>query len=227
MRNIAIIPARGGSKRIPRKNIKDFHGMPIITYSIQAALESKLFDEVMVSTDDEEIAKIAIRNGAQVPFMRSSKASDDYAPLVDVVNEVLDYYATKDCHFDNFCCILATAPFIKGEDIIDAYNMLQSSHYDTIRPITKYPYPIQRSFRLKEDNGVEWFYPEYADSRSQDLDEAYHDAGMFYWGKSEIGLNTSSRGAIVISETKCQDIDTVEDWIIAEAKFEALMKYDK
>lgn len=227
MKSIAIIPARGGSKRIPKKNIRNFLGKPIIAYSIQVALESGLFDEVMVSTDDENIAQIAIQYGATVPFMRGPKSSDDHAPLADVVDEVLDCYIKEGKKFNYFCCILATAPFIKKADLIDSYDILLSSQYDTIRPITKFSYPIQRSFKLGSDNGVEWFYPEYANTRSQDLEDAYHDAGLFYWGKSEIGLDTSSRGAIVIPEARCQDIDTLDDWILAESKFEALMKDER
>jgi N-acylneuraminate cytidylyltransferase len=227
MKNLAIIPARGGSKRIPRKNVKDFLGKPIIAYSIQTAIDSQLFDEIMVSTDDEEIANIAMQYGAKVPFMRSKETADDYAPLADVVNEVIAIYKEQGNYFDNFCCILSTAPFITSKDIIDAYDIFRDSQYETIRPVTKFSYPIQRAFKLKEDNGVEWFYPEYTDTRSQDLEIAYHDAGLFYWGKTHIGLNTSSRGAIVVPETKCQDIDTIEDWIIAEAKFEVLKRYEK
>lgn len=224
MKNIAIIPARGGSKRIPRKNIKEFLGKPIIAYSIQAAFDSNLFDEIIVSTDDPEIAETATMYGAKVPFMRSSETSNDYAPLADVVTEVVEMYKSNNLYFDNFCCILATAPFIEGKDIIEAYEELQNSSYDTIRPVTKFSYPVQRSFRLKEDNGVEWLFPEYENTRSQDIEAAYHDAGLFYWGKTSIGLNTSSRGAIVISELKCQDIDTEEDWKLAEIKYQMIKK---
>lgn len=222
MRNIAIIPARGGSKRIPKKNIKEFLGKPIIAYSIQAALDSGLFNEVMVSTDDKEIAEAALKYGAKVPFMRSDKAADDYTPLADVITEVINTYKANNLYFDNFCCILATAPFLDGEDIVEAYKELQKSDYDTIRPVTRFSYPIQRSFKLKEDNGVEWFFPEFENMRSQDIEIAYHDAGLFYWGKTSVSLNTSSRGAIVISELKCQDIDTEEDWRLAEVKYKTI-----
>lgn len=228
MNNIAIIPARGGSKRIPRKNIKDFLGKPIIAYSIEVAIESGLFEEVMVSTDDPEIADIALKFGAKVPFLRDDKTANDYAPLADVIDEVILKYKSQQKSFNNFCCILATAPFIESRDIIDAYKELNKNIYSTIRPVVKFSYPIQRAFRLKNDNGVEWFFPEFENVRSQDIEDGYHDAGLFYWGKSDIGLNTSSRGAFVISELKCQDIDTNEDWVLAELKYSAINgKYGK
>ena len=222
MNKLAIIPARGGSKRILRKNCKVFLGKPIIAYSIEAALESKLFEEVMVSTDDDEIASIALQYGAKVPFMRSVETSNDYATLSDVVEEVLTKYTELGITYDSFCCVLATAPFLKKEDLEDAYRLLKNSSFETIRPVIRYSYPIQRAFKLNSDNSATWFFKEYENSRSQDLEEAYHDAGLFYWGYSNIGLNTSSRGAIVISELRCQDIDTEDDWELAEAKYKAM-----
>lgn len=222
MKKLAIIPARGGSKRIPRKNCKDFLGKPIISYSIEAALKSNLFDEVMVSTDDDEIAAIARHYGASVPFMRSAETANDYATLSDVVDEVLAKYRQLNINYDNFCCILATAPFLKSEDLVDAYQLLQKSNFKTIRPVTRFSYPIQRAFKLNDDGSVIWFFKEYENSRSQDLEEAYHDAGLFYWGYTDVGLNTSSRGAIVISELRCQDIDSEEDWTLAESKYKTM-----
>lgn len=222
MKKLAIIPARGGSKRIPRKNCKDFLGKPIIAYSIEAALKSNLFDEVMVSTDDDEITSIAKQYGAKVPFMRSAETSNDFATLSDVIDEVLAKYKEMNVYYDYFCCILATAPFLKSNDLIDAYELLVNSNFETIRPVTRFSYPIQRAFKLNKDNSVSWFFKEYENSRSQDLEEAYHDAGLFYWGYSNIGLNTSSRGAIVISELRCQDIDSEEDWAVAESKFKSI-----
>lgn len=219
MRNIAIIPARGGSKRIPRKNIKPFMGKPIIAYSIEAAFQSELFDEVMVSTDDEEIARVALQYGAKVPFMRSTANASDFAPLSDVVDEVIDHYEKAGVCFDNFCCILSTVPFLKPADLVDAYRVFIHSSFDTIRPVVKFSYPVQRSFKMSADGTVGWIFPGYENTRSQDLEPAYHDAGMFYMGKREGGLNAPNRGAIVIPEHRCQDIDTEEDWLLAEQKY--------
>lgn len=222
MNNLAIIPARGGSKRIPRKNIKDFLGKPIIAYSIEAAIESSLFDEIMVSTDDNEIADIAKQYGASIPFLREKETSNDMATLSNVVDEVICKYKDNGLIFNNFCCILATAPFLTGHDLKEGYEMLRNSEFDTIRPITKFSYPIQRSFKLLDNNSVEWFFPEFANTRSQDIEPAYHDAGLFYWGNTTSGLNGTKRGAIVISELKCQDIDTEDDWCLAEYKYKSM-----
>jgi N-acylneuraminate cytidylyltransferase len=221
MSNLAIIPARGGSKRIPRKNIKEFLGKPIIAYSIEAALKSDLFDEVMVSTDDEEIAEIAIKYGAKVPFMRSEENSDDYAPLADVVEEVLSYYKDQ---FNYACCILSTSPLIEIKYLKEALNRLKSQDFDSLRPVVKFSYPIQRAMKVSENGNVDWFYPEFMKSRSQDLEEAYHDAGQFYWMKFNKGLKSNKRGALVIPQEYVQDIDTEEDWEIAEMKFNLKMK---
>jgi len=223
MRNIAIIPARGGSKRIPRKNVKEFLGMPIIAYSIKACLESGIFDEVMVSTDDTEIAEIAAKYGAKVPFMRSAATADDYAPLSAVIDEVIANYRAAGQEYDYFCCMLSTAPFVKPEDIIGAYETLKGSDFDTIRPVVRFDYPIQRAFRMAPDGCVTFFNPEYAGTRSQDLEPAFHDAGLFYMGKFSKGLHDDERRAgFVISSDKCQDIDTEEDWRIAEMKFKLI-----
>lgn len=216
--NICIIPARGGSKRIPRKNIKDFLGKPIIAYSIETAIKSGLFDEVMVSTDDEEIAQVAKKYGAKVPFFRSKEAANDFAPLKDVVNEVLTHYKNNQRIFQDACCILPTAPFITVEMLKEAQELKSTKKYDSIRPIIRFSYPIQRALRYTEGK-VEMFDSEHALTRSQDLEEAYHDAGMFYWCSFELGLEGINRGAIIISERQAQDIDTFEDWEIAELKY--------
>ncbi len=221
MSNIAIIPARGGSKRIPRKNIKEFLGKPIIAYSIQAALESNLFEEVMVSTDNEEIAKVAKKYGASVPFMRSKKNADDYATLADVIDEVIGQYRSEGKSFDYGCCILPTTPLIQTPKIKEAYQLLCEKSFDTIKPIVPFSYPIQRALRYREGI-VEMLNPEYAKSRSQDLEQAYHDAGQFYWFKFLSGLRGNRKGAIVIPEIEVQDIDVQEDWEIAELKFKLL-----
>lgn len=222
MKNLCIIPARGGSKRIPRKNIKLFMGKPILAYSIEAALKSKLFDEVMVSTDDKEIASIALSYGAKVPFMRSARTSNDYAGLSDVIDEVLDQYNEIGQHFDNWCCILSTAPFVTNSLISSSYNVFINNVFDTLRPVVKFSYPIQRAFTMRENGKVSFMYPEYSQTRSQDLETAYHDAGLFYWGTVAKGFKGNVWGGFEIDENYCQDIDTESDWTIAEIKYKAL-----
>jgi pseudaminic acid cytidylyltransferase len=221
MSNLCIIPARGGSKRIPRKNIKDFLGKPIMAYSIETALKSGLFEEVMVSTDDEEIAQVAKKYGANVPFMRSKENADDFTTLADVVDEVLTHYKGK---FKYACCILPTSPLIQSKYLINAINLLKDKNFDSVRPIAKFSYPIQRAMKVSKDGEVDWFYPEFLQSRSQDLEEAYHDAGQFYWMKSEKGLRSDKRGALVIPSEYVQDIDTEDDWKSAEMKYNFLLK---
>ena len=219
--NLCIIPARGGSKRIPKKNIKDFFGKPIIAYSIEMALDSSLFSEVMVSTDDEEIAQVAKRYGAKVPFFRSKEAANDFAPLKTVVDEVLEFYKSQDQTFDKVCCLLPTAPLLTVGSLKKALDVLIRNNFDSVRPIVKFGYPIQRA--LKFVNGkVEMFNPEHLLTRSQDLEATYHDAGMFYWMSFEIGFDGLNKGGYVIPEIYTQDIDTLEDWTIAEFKYSYL-----
>jgi N-acylneuraminate cytidylyltransferase len=220
MSNLCIIPARGGSKRIPRKNIKDFLGKPIIAYSIEAAINSGLFDEVMVSTDDEEIAKVAKKYGAAVPFLRNSETSDDYATLSDVIEEVVLEYASNSNKFDFVCCILATAPLLKIKFIKESYTkLLENSYIDSIRPIVKYSYPIRRSFKMLRNGRVEFIFPDYLNARSQDLEDAFHDAGQFYWMRSKLMLKGSNRYGYEISELYVQDIDNDVDWKLCELKY--------
>ena len=226
MSNLAIIPARGGSKRIPRKNIKDFLGKPIIAYSIEAALKSGLFDDVMVSTDDKEIAEIAIKYGAKVPFLRSEKNADDYATTVDVLIEVIEKYKVQGRNFENIACLYPSAPFTTSIKLQEAYKILISKKLDSVFPVIPFSFPIQRSLKLK-DGKVEYFYPEFENSRSQDLEMAYHDAGQFYFiNTSNLLINKSilskNTGVIVISELEAQDIDNETDWKIAEIKYELL-----
>lgn len=228
MKNIAIIPARGGSKRIPRKNIKSFCGKPIITYSIEAALKSQLFDVVMVSTDDEEIAAVAKAAGAEVPFMRSEKNSDDYAGTVDVLLEVLSEYEKQNTTFKHVCCIYPTAPFVSPERLSEAYQMLNERQYDSVFPICAFSFPILRALQLSNDNKVSMIWPENMTKRSQDLPPSYHDAGQFYWCKTmslaiDKKLYTDNSGAIVLNETEVQDIDNESDWLIAEMKFKLII----
>ncbi|WPP53308.1 pseudaminic acid cytidylyltransferase [Catalinimonas niigatensis] len=222
MNKIAIIPARGGSKRIPRKNIKDFLGKPIIAYSIEAALSSGLFDLVMVSTDDEEIADISKKYGAEVPFFRSKKNADDYAILNDVLKEVIRYCQDIGKHFEIGCCILPTAPLITTENLHKGYHLLIEGIFDSVRPVVSFPSPIQRALSLDNQGRVRMLNPEHYRSRSQDLEETYHDAGQFYWFKIPELLTSDNRGAFIVDATHFQDIDTLTDWKLAELKFQLL-----
>lgn len=224
--NIAIIPARGGSKRIHQKNIKPFFNKPIIAYSIEVALRSGLFKEVMVSTDDVKIAEIAKQYGATVPFLRSDATANDFATLADVVEEVLFMYEKQGKHFENFCCILATSALIKEENLNKAYQLLFNQNYDSVFTVTKFSYPIQRALRI-ENGKISMIYPENLTKRSQDLEPAYHDSGQFYWMKvdkfiKEKSFITQNTGAIILPETEVQDIDSEEDWKLAEIKYKML-----
>lgn len=223
MTAIAIIPARGGSKRIPRKNIRDFLGKPIIAYSIETALASKVFDEVMVSTEDEEIAEIAKKYGASIPFRRSMQNANDYATTVDVIAEVIRMYETNGKRFKYGCCIYPTAPFVTTDHIIEGYDILTNQSYDTVFPIVKFSYPIWRAIK-KEDDRVSMIWPEYMLSRSQDLPDTFHDAGQWYWFNAQSILTsnklwTANTHALEISDIDVQDIDNEDDWKIAELKF--------
>lgn len=226
MKKIAIIPARGGSKRIPRKNIKEFLGKPIIAYSIEAALESNAFDEVMVSTDDTEIAEIAKKYGANVPFFRSPEMSDDTAMTAPVLIEVLDEYKKLGHDFQYCCCIYPTAPFINSKKINEGMELLLKSGADSVLPVVKFSYPPQRCLIKRGDN-VQMLHPENYNVRSQDLEPYYHDAGQFYCLKTlslrnEIKLFCKNILPIILSECEVQDIDTTEDWKIAEMKYKLL-----
>ena len=221
MTNLAIIPARGGSKRIPRKNIKLFLGKPIISYSIDIALKTKLFDEVMVSTDDMEIAQIAREYGAVVPFFRSEKNANDYATTMDVVQEVKNEYLSKGKEFEHICCIYPTAPLINMNDLIDGYNLLINNHNDIVYPITPFSYPILRSLIIDYEGYIKMKWPEFANTRSQDLEKFYHDCGQWYWyKKNALDKNIFDKiKPIIIDNIYVQDIDNEEDWKIAEIKY--------
>jgi pseudaminic acid cytidylyltransferase len=226
-KSIAIIPARGGSKRIPKKNIKHFLGKPIIEYAIEAAIASKLFDVVMVSTDDMEIAKIALKAGAEVPFLRTPENSSDFATTSDVIEEVLNKYLSLNIVFEYACCIYPTAPFVTLDLLKEGKDLLQKHHYDSVFPVVQYSYPIQRSLLLDENEKVSMVWNEFLNSRSQDLKKRYHDTGLFYWLESSVFLKsrklfTENSGSIILREVECQDIDTVEDWMIAEIKYKIL-----
>ena len=225
MKRLAIIPARGGSKRIPRKNIKDFLGKPIIAYSIEAALNSGVFDEVMVSTDDEEIATVARQFGAEVPFMRSSKNADDFATTADVIIEVVQEYKNIGRAFDTLCCIYPTAPFVTAERLKEGGVLLEKQDYDSVVPMVRFSFPIQRAVYLNEYNQAFFFQPEHIQSRSQDLQSSYHDVGQYYWLSTTKFIEnkqiwTQNTGAIILDEMETQDIDTLEDWEIAEFKYQ-------
>lgn len=228
MKTIAIIPARGGSKRIPKKNIKSFLGKPIISYPIEAALKSKLFNEIMVSTDDEEIAEISKMLGASVPFLRSKKNSDDFATTVDVLLEVIEEYKKLGKVFDYVCCIYPTTPFISPEKLNHSFKILIEKKAKSLIPIVRFSYPIQRALRIENDS-LQYIYPENGTKRSQDLELTYHDAGQFYWIKTDVLVNQSSMVtdnsiAYEISELEVQDIDSETDWKIAEMKYQILNK---
>lgn len=228
MKNICIIPARGGSKRIPRKNVKPFLGKPIIAYSIEAALDSGLFDEVMVSTDDKEFADVARKYGASVPFLRSEATANDYATTVDVLLEVVEQYKLRGKIFESICCLYSTAPFVTSDRLKEAYSKL-SDKIDACFTMVEYSYPIQRSLRINEEGQVEIKYPEYLKSRTQDLEKVYHDAGQFYFVKTDTLLNEKTvwckrTAPLVLSELEVQDLDTLTDWKLAQMKYELVHK---
>ncbi|MDR2409285.1 MAG: pseudaminic acid cytidylyltransferase [Bacteroidales bacterium] len=228
MKNIAIIPARGGSKRIPRKNIKPFLGKPIIAYSIETALKTQLFDEVMVSTDDADIAEIARQYGASVPFLRSESTANDFATLADVLIEVVKCYGQTGVYSENVCCILSTMPLVDTQDIVDAFQLLtESNKYQSVYPVVAFSYPILRSLKMDGQGYLSMNWPEYLNTRSQDLKPAYHDSGTFYWVKTKALLEyktiiTPQTGGIVVDEITVQDIDTETDWTLAELKYRLL-----
>lgn len=230
MANLCIIPARGGSKRIPRKNINFFLGKPIIAYSIEAAIHSGLFDEVMVSTDDLEIAEIAIQYGAKVPFLRNLATANDHATTFDVIKEVILEYSNQDKDFDFTCCIYACAPFVTENKLEQAYELLLKEQFDTVFPVMRFGFPVQRSLKMDEVGKINFFYPEYALARSQDLMPSFHDAGQFYWMNTEKCMTyqkilTANTGSIEISELEGQDIDNEVDWKLAELKYELLQSF--
>jgi N-acylneuraminate cytidylyltransferase len=221
---LAVIPARGGSKRIPRKNIKLFNGRPILSYSIAAALESGLFDEVMVSTDDQEIAEIARAAGATVPFFRRPETANDHAGILEVLKEVVEDYRTlRGTEFEFVCCLLPTAPLLRVEDLKTSHEKLISEGWDSVFPVVRFGYPILRSLTVENGRAV-MNWPENYPNRSQDLPPAFHDVGQFYWIRPErcfaLGrIFTENSGVIELPETRVQDIDTEEDWKIAELKY--------
>lgn len=224
---VAIIPARGGSKRIPRKNIKEFFGKPMIAWSIEAAKASGCFDLVIVSTDDDEITQVAKEYGASVPFKRPPELSDDYAGTIEVIAHAIQWVNENIGQVSQACCLYATAPFVTGQDLRDSHVQFKRDNADYTFSVTSYAFPIQRAIRISESGCVSMFQPEHFLARSQDLEEAWHDAGQFYWGKAEAWLeqrvlfNEASTGYKLPRE-RVQDIDTLEDWNRAEWLFKAL-----
>jgi len=218
---IAVIPARGGSKRIPRKNIKDFYGKPMIAWSIEAAKTSGLFEHIIVSTDDVEIAEMAKRWGAEVPFMRPTELSNDYAGTTEVIAHATQWALNEDWPVTAVCCIYATAPFVQVDDLKLGLQALESGDWAYAFTVTDFAAPIFRSFRKHSDGGIEMFFPEHFATRSQDLPTALHDAGQFYWGRPSAwiaGKRIFDRHSVpvIIPQWRVQDIDNEEDWARAE-----------
>ena len=228
---LAIITARGGSKRIPKKNIKKFCGMPIIAYVIKTALKSEIFNEVMVSTDSQEIADIACKYGATVPFMRSKKNSDDFATTEDVVIEVVNEYHKLGKEYDIVCCLYPTAPFITTDIIKKSVNIMEKKMPTVVIPLVQFSYPPQRCFVIDEQGYAKFKHPEFVKTRSQDLEKEYHDAGQFYvYNVKKLfeknGVIEDDFIPIILPEMNVQDIDTLADWEMAEIKYK-LMKKDE
>ena len=226
---LAIIPARGGSKRIPRKNIKMFAGKPMIAWSIEAARQSGCFDSIVVSTDDDEIAEIAQASGAEVPFMRPRELADDQTGTIPVISHAIEWYGAHREMPTEVCCIYATAPFIQADEISKGLCALLDAACSYAFSVTTYPSPIQRAFRLDQNGRVEMFQPESFNARSQDLEVAYHDAAQFYWGRASAWLAEEQvfgpgASVVMLPRYRVQDIDTEEDWIRAEYLFHAIMQ---
>jgi pseudaminic acid cytidylyltransferase len=225
---IAIIPARGGSKRIPRKNIKSFCGIPVISYPIANAIQSKIFTEVMVSTDDEEIASISLDAGAKVPFYRSSENSTDLSSTIDVILEVLNNYEKQGRYFEYGCCIYPCTPLLRPERLIEAKNQLISdSETDVVIPLLRYTHPIQRALKLENDFRIKQLNPKMMTVRTQDMQTAYHDSGQFYFFRTKSlrkyhSIWCAKAKGVELEEMEAQDIDTLNDWILAEFKFKLL-----
>jgi N-acylneuraminate cytidylyltransferase len=222
---IAVIPARGGSKRIPRKNIKPFCGKPMIAWSITAAEESGLFDRIIVSTDDAEISEVAKAWGAETPFVRPPELSNDIAGTTEVIAHATQWALNAGLKPDAVCCIYATAPLIQAEDLKKGLGVLESGNWDYAFSVTEFAAPIFRAFKQTADGGIEMFFPEHFATRSQDLPTAFHDAGQFYWGRPDAWINTKkifsqASASVVIPRSRSQDIDTPEDWEFAELLFQ-------
>jgi N-acylneuraminate cytidylyltransferase len=230
---LAVIPARGGSKRIPRKNIKEFCGRPMIAWAIEAVRQTACFDLIIVSTDDEEIAEISREWGAQAPFIRPAELSDDHTGTVPVVAHAIDWCLKHSVEKpEEVCCVYATAPFVRPRDLRHGLEVLLRHGCDYAFSVTSFPFPIQRAIRIKKDGRVEMFQPEHFNTRSQDLEEAYHDAGQFYWGRAQAWRDgrpifNSDAVPVFLPRYRVQDIDTIEDWLRAELMFTALRQLEE
>ncbi|MGV6809869.1 MAG: pseudaminic acid cytidylyltransferase [bacterium] len=225
--SVAVIPARGGSKRIPRKNIKDFCGKPMIAWSIEAALQSGCFERIIISTDDEEIAEIALRLGAEVPFIRPEELSGDFIATIPVIKHAIQWLEANQISPQWICCIYATAPFISADALKSGLTLIQEQDSNYVFSVTSYAFPIQRAIKIQQNGAVQMYSPEYFSTRSQDLEEAYHDAGQFYWGArtawlEEKAVFSSESYPVILPRHLVQDIDTPEDWIRAELMFKIL-----
>jgi N-acylneuraminate cytidylyltransferase len=224
---VAIIPARGGSKRIPRKNIKSFCGKPMIAWSIEAALNSHCFNKVIVSTDDQEIAEVARKFGAEVPFIRPNELADDFTGTIPVTKHAIEWLENQGQTVSEAMCIYPTAPFVQPKIIVEAYEQWHASQANYCFTATNYAAPIQRAFKLTDNKRAQMFQPELFNERSQDLEEAYHDAGQFYWGKPEAfkrlePVISEDSSPYVLPRYLVQDIDTPDDWVLAELLYQAL-----
>mgnify|MGYP001252005299 CR=1 FL=1 len=229
--NICIIPARGGSKRIPRKNIREFNGKPIIAYSIEVALGCDFIDKVIVSTDDKEISEVAIKYGASVPFVRPRELSDDFTATNPVVMHAVDWMESNGYEIESVCCLYATAPLLSSNLLTSSYKKFIKNKADFCFSVTSFPFPIQRAVKVVNDRVV-LFYPEYYYSRSQDLEDAFHDAGQFYWGNKQSFMVSNpllldNVVSYVLPRYLVQDIDTLEDWKMAELMYQVLQQMDK
>lgn len=228
---LAVIPARGGSKRIPRKNIRSFAGLPIIAWSIRAAMAARCFDRIIVSTDDEEIAAVARAQGAEVPFLRPATLADDHTGTIPVIAHAIAWHAQHGMPATAVCCIYATAPFVQADDLLRGLTVLHESGADYAFSVTTYPFPIQRAIRITAEGRIEMFHPEYFHTRSQDLEPAWHDAGQFYWGQAAAWLAgkplfSHAAAPVPIPRHRVQDIDTLEDWERAEWLFRAMQQLE-
>lgn len=224
---LCVIPARGGSKRIPRKNTRDFCGRPIIAWSIDAAVKSECFDRIIVSTDDEDIASVAKQYGAEIPFMRPAQLADDYTGTTAVIAHAIEWHNSHGEETSKVCCLYATAPFVQATDLQKGLDILESSEAGYAFSVTSYAFPIQRAIRITGDQRAEMFQPEHFNTRSQDLEEAWHDAGQFYWGRAAAWLGnkpifSSDAVPVLLPRHRVQDIDTPEDWERAELMFKLL-----
>ena len=231
MRRIAVIPARGGSKRIPRKNLREFHGRPMLSYAIEAAAASGVFDHVLVSTEDDEIASCALRYGAAVPFRRPPELADDHSTTTAVMADAVAACARMGWHAGQFCCIYPAVPLLSADILVEALRLLEADDCAYVFPVIRFASPIQRALRRLPDGATRPFHPEFVSTRTQDLEPAFHDAGQFYWGRSAAwlaGLSPHEHGrTLVIPADRSVDIDTPADWARAEALYATRREAEK